>query len=453
MKQIGFISWLAILLLVLPLLAACSSASSTSSSQAPATSKTAVAPTSSTTAAAPAATTSAAAVPAAQPTETKTLKVGIVCWFGWPFGIDMKQGIETLVDVDNNNGGLDIGGEKYKIQLISYDSNNSQTTEVAAINRLVFEDKVQVILADGMYENAWYSITEANKVLALSAAGQDSMFGPNSHYCFNAALNHTQTSIAAGWYVNNYPDKAKNFINALPDNQLGHMIAGRQDAIFGAFGVTNMTDIFYPASAQDLSSIGTKIATLNPGTFSAIGGGDLGDALVYKAVWLAGYRGQFFVGDSIVTSTLAKTVPIEGIEGFISTATPTESDPALTQVAQDFKTAWIAKYGKWENPNISFTTLYCALKAAMLQAGSVDMDKTTDVLASGLKFESPMGAIQMISRPDLKNDRTVDSIAEEYIKQVQGGKPVILTTIKIEEGLNYFRTANANMSAPPSGAP
>jgi hypothetical protein len=37
-----------------------------------------------------------------------------------------------MLEQDNKNAGWDIGGEKYKIEIIKYDNNNSQTTEVAS---------------------------------------------------------------------------------------------------------------------------------------------------------------------------------------------------------------------------------------------------------------------------------------------------------------------------------
>ena len=37
------------------------------------------------------------------------------------------RAVELMADMDNNNGGLDIGGQKYKIELVEY--NNSNTRE------------------------------------------------------------------------------------------------------------------------------------------------------------------------------------------------------------------------------------------------------------------------------------------------------------------------------------
>ena len=71
----------------------------------------------------------------------------------------------------------------------------------------------------------------------------------------------------------------------------------------------------------------------------------------------------------------------------------------MTDVAKSFKNDWIAKYGEWTGPTIVISPCYSCLITAIKQAGTLDTDKVSDVLANGLKFSSPIGDEQMISRP------------------------------------------------------
>ncbi len=56
--------------------------------------------------------------------EVKSLKIGILTNLGWPLGLDMKRYLDVVVPLYNKKGGLAIGGDRYQIDLIVYDSKN-----------------------------------------------------------------------------------------------------------------------------------------------------------------------------------------------------------------------------------------------------------------------------------------------------------------------------------------
>jgi ABC-type branched-subunit amino acid transport system substrate-binding protein len=293
-----------------------------------------------------------------------------------------------------------------------------------------------------MHEAGWLNVTESNKILvAGNTADYKVSMDPGINYAFNPQFSTTMSTIAIGWFCKNYPDLTKNYVIAYPDDQRGHIIAESVFPTWGVFGV-KPNNVFYPPTAQDLSSLGTKVRTLNPAAFSAEGGGPLSDGLVLKAVYQAGYKGQLFGSMAEPALTLAQVASPDALEGMISTAWPVEFDPAFTKTAQQFKDAWIAKFGKWEGPEILCSGTYSGLRAGLQQAGSTDVDKVASVIFTGMKFEGPTGAGQMISRPDLKNSRTIDSVASINIKQIKGGKPGLFTTIGVDDGLNFFLKAN-----------
>jgi branched-chain amino acid transport system substrate-binding protein len=379
--------------------------------------------------------------PGAASDATQTLNIGVVCWLGWPPGLDMLNGIKVMVEMDNAKGGIDIGGQKYKINLIYYDTNNSQATEVSAVNKLVFEDKVKFIIADGMFDAAWLATTDANKVLAATMGGDYTKnLTPNWKYDFYPSFYNDIGATITGWVCVNHPEMVKNYVVAVPDNQIGHMIPVIQTPTWQLFGVTP-TFIYYPVNSQDLSSLGTKIKSMNPSALGVGGGGTMGDGMALKAAYEAGYKGQIFLGGTGTVANLLTIVPKEGVEGMIAGAWPVEFDPPLTQMAKEFKEGWIAKYGKWEGPEVQGIGQYAAMKAAMQQAGTTDVDKVAAVVFNGMKYESPTGPGMMISRPDLGNERTVDSVCTTYIKQVKEGKLTVLDTIKMEDALTLVRKA------------
>jgi len=378
--------------------------------------------------------------------EAKTLKVGLVAWFGWPLGLDQVHDTQVMIDMDNAQGGIDIGGEKYKIELVAYDSNRTQATEISAVNRLIFEDKVKFIMGDGTFISSWLQTAEDNKVVSL--AGSDSLanLDPKWKYAFDP-MGNSNYPVTMAWFAKKYPDLVKNFALALPDNQGGHFmesILGTPAQIMGA----KMTYIYYPTTQSDLSSLGTKVKTLNPEVFCATGGGPIADGLAMTAAWQSGYRGQYFMCSQSPLGSMAKVMPAEALEGMINGAEATEFDPTLTAEAQVFKDAYAARYSQWDEP-IMVTGFYGCLRAGLQAAGTTDTEKVAQVIGNGLKFNTPTGVYQMIARPDLGNERTVDAVYTMYFKTIKNGKAELIESMppdQVYDILKQLQAAEATMT-------
>lgn len=459
LTRIGTTISIFMLILVILLMVGCSS----SPTQSPTTSAAPVPPTqSSNTGTSPVSQPSSTANPG-----TDTVKIGFEGSMKLSQGLDIMHAIEIMKDQINQNGGLNIGGKKYQIDLIEYDNGNTQNGEVSAINRLVFEDKVKFIAADGTYASAWFPITEQNKVINFTCASPPWVYSDAKlHYSFNGTFIAALISVDIGWYCKNHPELTKKVILAATDDLAGHMISQFKSAAYEANGVKPEI-MFFPTAQQDLSSLGTKILTENPTTLDAVSMSDQMAGLAFNAARQAGWKGQIFSTSTASVGALTGTMSTQNVEGLINGASPTEFDPPLTQMAKDFKAAWIAKFGSWEDPNYYNAMGFPALTTALEQAGSLDTDKVADVLASGMKYESPAGPGMMISRPDYGNNRTIDSISDYYLKQIKDGKPTLYATISRDEALKIFNAANPPLAPgatpgppgmpgggpPPSGLP
>jgi branched-chain amino acid transport system substrate-binding protein len=392
----------------------------------------------------------------------KTVKIGLVFWLGSDIGLDAVRSMQLMAEDDNKNGGLTIGGEKYNVQLISYDSNNDQATETAAVNRLIFEDKVNYIISQGIFESGWLQTTESNKIIVMCQNPMAAVvLGPNTRYTYNPTFSGTEIPSKIGWFCQTYPEKVKNMVLAFTDNQFGHMVSGLIEAQFKAFGVTP-TILYYPAEQQDLSAVATKVASLKPTAFMTMNGNSATiDALMYKTVFLSGVNTQFFTPTDDPISTWTQVIPISDLEGFICGMYCTEVDPALTETSQHFKELWKAKYGSWTDPQTVQSCSYPCLRTALQQAGSLDTDKVAAVLNNGMKYSTATGDGKMIARPDIGTTRTADSVSNFYMKQIVNGKIQVLATIPADEAQKLFQIAfpplppgaQAPAGPPPGGAP
>lgn len=369
----------------------------------------------------------------------KEITIGAIAFFGWPVGLDMVRGVELMAEMDNQKGGIDIGGEKYRVKIIQYDTKHDQAQAVAAANRLIFKDKVNYIISDPIFLDAWLPIADKNKVVAVVMATSMESQQPKYTYLFSGAAMNAMNSVLPGWFGKTYPDK-KQIVVGLPDTKEGHTQFPTTKKALAAAGL-KAESLYYPQGQQDLSALGTKVKTMNPDAFLATSGGPIGDGLCFRAVYQAGYRGQLFAFNPAPLMALSKVIPAEALEGFINMAWPMEFENPPTEQARAVKAAWIEKYGKWEGPEFIATANYACIRAALKKAGTTDVDKVAEVIASGLEYEGPTGRYRMIDRPDIGNSRTVDSICEYYFKRVEGGKPVQIHHVTFDEALGYFRNA------------
>jgi branched-chain amino acid transport system substrate-binding protein len=369
-------------------------------------------------------------------TETEnTLKVGVAVGLNWPLGLDLKKSLDVISDQINKAGGMDIGGKKYQVQFILYDTQNEQNQTMANVNKLIYQDKVGFILTDSPFIGSVVQETEKNKIVCMAGTATPAIFDPSFKYSFQAGVVFFATPEVTGWIAKNYP-QIKTVGCAFPDNQAGHSYGGGVVATLEANGI-KVNSYFYPETSTDLSSVATKIKNDNPDAFMAAAGG-AGDLMAYKALRTVGYKGLLFSTTTIPTGALETAITGPDIEGFISAAWPVEFEPAATQMAKDFKAAYIAKNGKWDDPEIQFTMLWTVLRAALEKAGTTDTTKVADVIAGGLTWEGPTGKGRMVPRNDLGISRTVDSVSEFCIKKVVGDKATLAHTITVDEGIGYL---------------
>jgi ABC-type branched-subunit amino acid transport system substrate-binding protein len=257
---------------------------------------------------------------------------------------------------------------------------------------------------------------------------------PQNHYSFLPVFMNTGSTGMEGWFAKTYPN-VKTMVVAVPDNPMGQMSAGKTIGQFSAFGITPTIET-YPATSTDLSSLGTKIKVLNPDSlFATVGSGQ-----PYAAAYNAGWRGVMFSGTATTAQELLTQMTPEMTEGLIGGALPTEWDPPKTAYAKEFKDAWIARFGKWDPKDYNSVGCFDCLIAGLKKANSLDTDKVAAAIGSGLDYETAQGPGKMISRPDLGNDRTVDSVLAWIMKKIHNGQPEYVTTISIEDSLAYFRT-------------
>jgi ABC-type branched-subunit amino acid transport system substrate-binding protein len=361
-----------------------------------------------------------------------TIKIGMNASMGYPAGLGASRTAQVLADMDNSKGGVRIGDHVYQVEVVVYDAQFTPDVAISNINRMIFQDNIKYVVSDPIVVDPWLPTAEENKVLVCAASSTDPILSPASKYSFQTGLVNSNSPVGIAWFETKYPEK-KVLAFASPDNSAGHAFADLWKKAWETFGGTCQI-VYYPQTTQDFSALATQIKTSNPDVFSTLGG--FNDQAVFKAVAESGYKGSVL---SLVPLVALKTIiPMAEMEGWIVKEQPTQFETPTTPFAVEFKEAYTAKYGEWDYPTTIFASGYSATIAAMQKAGSTDADAVAQALGSGLTFDSTEGQIRMVSRPDKGNTRTVDSVNEAYMCEIQNGQEVVVEHVALDQCASWM---------------
>jgi branched-chain amino acid transport system substrate-binding protein len=116
------------------------------------------------------------------------IKIGMTISLTKKFASEGQQalcGIKAAVDWYNNKGGVDIGGTKYKLQLIYYDDQSSKDQVSSLYEKLITQDKVDFLLApysSGLTLAALPVAEQHHKLILSHGGASDSIVTGGYHY-------------------------------------------------------------------------------------------------------------------------------------------------------------------------------------------------------------------------------------------------------------------------------
>jgi branched-chain amino acid transport system substrate-binding protein len=298
------------------------------------------------TTAAPATEAPTAAQPA--PTSAPPIKIGASLPLTGDFsdpGTAAKKGYELWVDTVNQSGGL-LGRQ---VELTVYDNASNPDTAVADYERLITQDKVDLVVGPFSSKLVIPTSEVAAKygyAFPEPAGGAPHVFDrglTNLFFCQPAPSVDQAVSFAK--YVLSLPTdvRPKTFAIITSDDPFTVSVVESLEKLLTDGGLTEAMKETYPADNKDFSSLAAKVADKDPDLI--IGGTQFEDAVgQIKAYQQAGYqpRGAFFTtGPSLPKEFNEALGPAtEGIFSAISwfEASTVETNP-------EFVKAYHAKYG------------------------------------------------------------------------------------------------------------
>ncbi len=330
-------------------------------------------------------------------------------------GKDTRQGYLTWLDwVNDEYGGINVGGERYKVEIVFYDDEGDPDTAANLVEKLITEDEVDYLL--GPYSSGLTMSTSAiaekyGMIMVEGNGASESIFErgfKNIFAVLTPAGNYTQSALQL------LSERgAKTVVVAYEDTAFPTSVG--QGAIRWAeeYGLEVLAVETYPIDVADVTAIMTKFRDLNPDVF--VGGGHFNDALLFvRAAEELGFNPGAMV---ITVGPSNPEFPAEVGDAANYIIGPTQWEATMSWEDEWFGTAaeYAERYeAKWGEPPTyqaaESTATALALHLAIEAAGTMDMDAVRNALYdmdvntfygpinfddTGKNAGKPMGAIQI----------------------------------------------------------
>ncbi len=340
----------------------------------------------------------------------ETIKVGLVTTTGTILGKQGLQAAEIALKMVNDKGG--VNGKP--LELVVYDDNNTPVEAVGAVQKLIDEDGIKIIIGPNQSTNTLAVlpiITAENALLIappskhpkVTASGYDKVFRLNSTVAMDGAT--------FGDFIRNEM-KPESVAYVGDNNEVGRMFLDGVKAMFPDDPKKVVWEQFYDASTTDFSGLLTSAKGSGADTFF-IGGTNVEQyGNILRTAKELNYAPKNVVLSAGLLNARAVDLAAGGAEGV------TSSDIYLPNVENDlnkaFVTAYTAQLGyapeKLEALWFESVTI---LAEAMNKAGtSDDLDK----IAAAIR-DTTWNSV----RGEVKFDATGQALSSAFIVKVVDG--------------------------------
>ena len=370
--------------------------------------------------------------PGPVPAAEKTLTIGLLGPLSGgaaSYGVELQRGAEMRTDEINKAGGLNVGGDVYKIKLVAYDHKAQAAEAATATNKLVFQDKVKYIIGNavGATCNAAQTITEPNKVMFSFVCWGTANLAPEKPYSFRSMLSQWELAEPFyRWVKENHP-RVKRVAVISPNDTSGKdtNTAVVKALKVLAFEVT--ADEYYERGTKDFYPVLTKLLAQKPDMIdvAAAPAGEAG--LILKQAMELGFKGAKGWTAGTNPFTIIGVAGREAAEGVWSPANINVKSEHVNSAVRKFGEAYEKRYG--EVPGVIAVANFAAFDVftqAMQRAGSVETDRVLEVLTKE-RFETVWGPLVIGGKETYGIDRQF--LYPLVISEVREGKIVDLTQV------------------------
>lgn len=260
------------------------------------------------------------AAPGAQAQE-KTLKIGQLGVMSGPaasWGLVNKYTAQAHIQMINDDGGIEIDGETYKLELVSVDTKNDPRVAIAGAERLVYQEGIKYIIGPNVDETtrAVIPVLDEGGAFNISYGWQRELFSPPSA---NTALGMIAGYQSAPVIYAKLKEDGVKTVSCLPRNDTSGLNS-RDNCVdaANAVGLEILSDdSTYEPGTTDFFPVVGRVIKDNPDLLVLSGVAPSDAPLLIRAARELGYEGLMST-ETAMDAKILSEVAGDLANGFIS---------------------------------------------------------------------------------------------------------------------------------------
>ncbi|HLB06748.1 MAG TPA: ABC transporter substrate-binding protein [Alphaproteobacteria bacterium] len=331
--------------------------------------------------------------PRAGHAEEGVVKVGVITPMtgdvaGW--GLPALHGAEIWAETVNARGGLTVGGDSYKVEILGWDDEFLAAKALTGAKKLVDEDGVSFIVMLGSTPvKAVQPYFNQNEMISVTTVASD--LSPDSPFLLSTGESHPfYIPTSVDWMAQNDPSLKKVAILA-QDDELGIPSVVTYKLAFDLNGVEVVHENLFPIETLDFAPIISAALAAKPDLLCFDTSYPDFMNLMIEEAYLQGFRGKMISVTLDNYDRLIEKTSKEFLEGFVflfpdfDDSRMAESDINFEDAAGYYRLYNERHPGTWSAQSWTYSAMLQVWKAGVEAAQSIN---PPDVLAA-LKGMNP----------------------------------------------------------------
>jgi branched-chain amino acid transport system substrate-binding protein len=366
--------------------------------------------------------------------QEKVLKIGVLGVMSGPaasWGLVNKYSAEATAQMYNDQGGVEIDGEKYMIEVVSIDDKNDPKLAASGAERLVHQEGIKYIIGPNV------DITAASIVPVVEAGGAMSFpysftralySPPHENMVLGMIASYQAGPIIYEYLMENKGVQSIAFIALNSSDALNQRDDGVAAAKDLGLEIISSEDTYEPGTT-DFYPVVSKVVSAEPDLIVLSGATPADSPLLIRTARELGFEGILST-ETAHDINILNQVAGETANGFISVG-----GASTPEIRSEYMEQFIEVYeqvaGEWNDE--AGTKVYALemILATLQQAGK---DAITDIE----KFKAAIPEFSM-KNPFVKEDSQLTYVGSAYFEQPrQIGVPMVVTEVHDGEFKTLF---------------
>ena len=360
----------------------------------------------------------------------QTLKIGLIAPLtggGAPWGKAEEIGVKILANEINAQGGLEVGGKKYKIEVIAYDDQYKAADAVSAYNRLTNQDgvKYMIVLATPSTLAIKQNVESDDVLVVTSTGAGKTVSATDKHLVRMFSILADYVPPFYGWLKDNVKQRKVAVIDPNDDSGWDTTELVAKEAAKAGFDVIDKE--MFDRAQKDFAPLITRIIGTGADILDLASTPPATSGLIVRQAREGGFKGLIIKSGGPAAKEIVESAGKEASEGVYNLLYINTKSDGYKRIA--------AEYQKMvgQEPNelvVSFYDGANVLLHAIQAGGDVNSPtKAREAFAKVLPMQSAQGVA--LTYGGMSTSGALNQILTiGFVGQIHDGAPTILGTIQ-----------------------